>query len=265
MEQKTIIQESTKINSQINREEFEKIKSTPITLFQVKNTRLLNVPFGSVLTGLSIEERNKIFETLDKCQQTREIALDALGLLFGKKVIASNGSYWSQSLIDLFSEKKSNPIKLQKDLIQKLPECQVCQRGLWMLAQARTCGITFNPEKDRVNEFANGTGFAKGFTEYGLEKMESEYEESAAKHPYETNTKNKLANIICNILMNCGFKKSDKTDYLKKWGLKIPKGEVKQPNYSRLNVEEIVSSWAWDYRSSDDWQAPRQDFFNRWR
>jgi hypothetical protein len=36
MEQKRIKQKETEINSQVNREEFEKIKSTPTTTFHLK-------------------------------------------------------------------------------------------------------------------------------------------------------------------------------------------------------------------------------------
>ena len=201
--------------------EFNKIKDKKTAVLKINQ-----VPFKSVLTRIKkIKDRNAMFETLDKCGQIREIALDALNLLmFNENVQAADGHYWSTTLLHRLSKHLESPKDFQKSLLKKVPSCTVCQRGLLMLSQARTCGIDFVTHYEvNSNQISMGNEIlTKGlFTERELDEMEVEYEANDFAHPYKNDTKEKLANIICNILVNCGFNTDDYTDYLKKWNIKL--------------------------------------------
>ena len=198
------------------KKEFEKLKR-------------VGVPFKSVLIGLSVAKKNKKFETLSPCEQTREIALDALSLLMKQNVQAFHG-YWEE-------EMQARAVKAIKNInnniqneFQNEGDCHVCQRGLWMLSQARTCGVDivktnlyFENESriDKMAFMAGSNESVKGLSFKMLEQMENEYELSKYSNNYEFHTKNKLANVICNILQNCGYDKNDITDYLKLWNIDL--------------------------------------------
>ena len=204
--------------------DFEKIKSKPITVLQTNK-----IPYKSVLSHIkNIVEKNNAFDKLSKCSQIKEIALDALNLLmYNENVRAADGYYWSPNLVERLRESKT-PGKFQKNLNKTIPQCEVCQRGLWMLSQARVCGIDFDLSDDIDSSTllsASSTRtpeLVKGLLYEDLLNMEAEYEGYAGNlQPYESDTKEKLANVICNVMVNCGFNRFDYTDYLKKWRIKL--------------------------------------------
>ena len=216
--------------------EFDKIKSIFIAPLAKQRMALDDVPFKSVLIGMTIEEANAAFENLSKCAQIREIALDALGLMTFTATVrpagANNSSrhYWGTELLEKFRRKKSKK-DFQKELLEQPPACTVCQRGAYMLSQARVSGCI---DTDNDTKFSMGTdGVVIGLSNQDMIDMENDYEGrnihysnydgANSKMPYGHNTKEKLANLMCNILANCGFNREDTTDYLKKWNITLPK------------------------------------------
>lgn len=86
--------------------------------------------------------------------------------------------------------------------------------------------LTLFPEKNNVKPGDNckddgSRRNIKGFTYQGFLNMETEYESSSFRQPYENNTIEKMVNICCNVIANGNFKSSDKTDYLTKWKIKL--------------------------------------------
>lgn len=188
------------------------------------------IPYKSVLTGMKLEERNVAFNALDRETQRKEIALDALNLVLSKQVHAAEGAYWGHQL-HCINEPDS---KLFQDiLVNKLPECDVCQRGLFMLSQIRLGNELCSDTEDVCEGNSNNV---KGFDMGDFYGMESEYEgetESGDDEylnddnnpsedeslPYNRHSWQKLANICCNVLSNGNFDAEDKTDFLKLWEL----------------------------------------------
>lgn len=167
------------------------------------------INYKSVLANIkNIGKRNKVFNSLDKQSQRLEIAWEALQLSLMPIVLPSNGCYWSDPLIAIHGDSKT----LQKILVTKLPPCQVCERGLIMLAQIRLGNDIDSDDNSRDDGSSKNL---KGFPLASMMEMESEYESSFYDHPYYRHSKEKMANICCNILVNGNFKTKDKTDYLK--------------------------------------------------
>ena len=166
--------------------------------------------YKSQLTHITdIEARNKAFNALSKSDKRKEIALDCLNLTLSGKIKAAIGEYWSHEL-ECINPK--NAKLFQFELVNNLPECQVCARGGMMLSQIRL-GNSISPKnEDRMD--GENQKLLKGFTYESFEKMESEYEWSHYKHPYYHRTTQKLQNICLNVIYNGDFKPEDKTDYL---------------------------------------------------
>lgn len=178
-----------------------------------------NVPFKSKLSNYrNIENRNKVFNSLKKEEQRREIAFDALKLLLGGKLRAYGGQYWGYKLEDL-SNKTHDSQELQNKLIKDLPNnCEVCARGAMMVSQIRL-GNSIDPyDKGKV---CGNTENMKGFNFGDFIRMESEFEWSQYNHLYKSGTNEKLANILCNVIKNGNFRVGDKTDYVTTWKIKI--------------------------------------------
>jgi len=80
-----------------------------------------------------------------------------------------------------------------------------------MIAQIRLSNSI--DSSNSYKEFGN-TEIIKGFSMNSFVEMEKEYEHSWYHHPYEPNSKRKLANICCNVLKNGDFDIKDTTNYL---------------------------------------------------
>lgn len=176
---------------------------------------IANIEFKSLLTGLTIEQRNHKFnKELTKEGQRLEIAWDALQLVTKGVLKANNHGYWNYKIFNLLQgeDSKTTQLILNKNNILKENKCEVCQRGLMMISQIR-----LGNQLCMANDFNIENGdknIIKGFTIDSFYRMEQEYEYSKYNHPYNNRTEEKLANICCNILVNGDFNLDDKTDYL---------------------------------------------------
>lgn len=176
-----------------------------------------NIEYKSVLDECkSTDERNIRFLQLDEQSQRKEIAWDALNLLMNKKLSASNGCYWNDYLEDNTINTALSLSEVREFLLNKLNRnCSVCQRGAVMVSTIRL-GHRF--DLDKVYDFEIQSGddckVRTGFSLKSMQQMEEEYERSTYKHPHTHNTKSKMMNILCNILVNGDFNKDDKTNYL---------------------------------------------------
>lgn len=183
------------------------------------------ITFKSLLDPITdIEKRNKKFASLSDEGKRLEIAWEALKLVVGgiaepSDVIDSKTGkrsyyrYWDENLVTIYRGSKSS-----KDLQEALlgvKSCTVCERGILTLAKIRI-GNNVNPSKIRVSRACDGysTCAREGFSINSFRSMETEYELSDYKHPYNSNTSKKMANILCNVLVNGDFNTEDKTDYL---------------------------------------------------
>lgn len=198
------------------------------------------IPFKSKLSNFrSIERRNKKFNSLPEKDQRREIAFDSVNILSMNMISAESGIYWNgplgeKAIIRTNSgpDKKVTAKKFQERLLKIKPKenCTVCARGAMMLSQIRL-GNEIDPRKDRNYEEGCILGGddpddfnkpnIKGFSEDDFLTMEEEFEHSSYNHPYQRGSNNKLANICCNVIKNGNFVVSDKTDYVKRWKLKV--------------------------------------------
>ncbi len=156
-----------------------------------------------------IEARNKAFNALSKQDKRKEIALDCFMLVSKGIVKPSNGCYWSG---ELDSIQTKNAKTFQLELVNNLPQCEVCARGGMMLSQIRLGNSISSKNKSR---YFGDEKILKGFSYVSFRAMEKEYEESEYSHPYGYNTREKLQNICLNVLHNGDFNTDDKTDYLK--------------------------------------------------
>ena len=183
-----------------------------------------NITFKSLLSGISsIEKKNKIFKSLNKEGQRLEIAWDVLQMLTNKKLHPSNGYYWDNRLMRLYQISKDSTTVCKN--FNEIETCTVCARGAVMVAQIRL-GNTFGPENTDVSNIDDGLDVSynnnggltlkslSSFSVDSMKNMEREYENSQFNHPYHENSREKLMNMMCNILVNGDFKTSDKTDYL---------------------------------------------------
>ena len=179
-----------------------------------------NIVFKSLLKGISsIAERNKIFNSLSEEGQRLEIAWDCLQLLMEDKVKPSIGWYWDPAMRDEYASSTSKQIFRK---FNNIKDCEVCARGAVMLSQIRL-GNKIGEEnvpstcarKGVMYDTIQGNEVSlTAFSIDSLKWMEQEYENGHFNHPFETNSKEKLMNIMCNILVNGDFNKSDKKNYL---------------------------------------------------
>lgn len=172
--------------------------------------------FKSQLTSIkNIEKRNAAFEALSDEDKRKEIAWDALKLITMGIVSASYGHYWNNYLLSL------EHTNLQKLLVdeKKLPkDCEVCVRGAIMLSQIRLGNCIGSDDEDRSNgDPAN----LKGFPYCSMKVLESEFENDKYGTPYGSNTTAKIANLMCNIIVNGNFDSNDHTDYLEKFEINL--------------------------------------------
>lgn len=172
-----------------------------------------NIEYVSVLDGIkSIEERNKAFDALDKQSKRLEIAWDALKLLTRKVITPSHGHYWGEKLVDIQCESLySTDFQQRLNKPSSFKGCSVCARGAIMLSLIRI-GNNVSPNDFSVDKGSDHN--IRGFSMKSMLKMELEYERSEYDHPYINNTKEKLMNILCNVLVNGDFNPKDKTNYL---------------------------------------------------
>lgn len=180
----------------------------------------MNIPFKSKLIRFkNIENRNIAFYKLSKKEQRQEIAYDGLLLLTTSDKIDNSKSmlYWSPSLETIQKHSKTAG-ELQLKLINELPVCQVCARGIIMLSKIR---ISNNIEPEDVDADSGCAENMKSFSIENMEEMEEEYEYNQFNTPYILRTTEKLINILCNIINNGKFKKSDRKDYINLWKLDI--------------------------------------------
>ncbi len=170
-----------------------------------------NITFKSVLSKYTdIKQRNAHFDELDDQGKRLEIAWDALQLIINNPNITPAGQYgyrslyWSSELMDIRGD-------LQKELNSHIPECRVCERGLIMLSTIR---LGNNIGSDDSSRSMGAPTNLQGFSRFSMECMEREYERSMYFQPYNSHTREKMANILCNVLVNGDFNTADKTDYL---------------------------------------------------
>ena len=176
----------------------------------------MNIPFKSKLAIFKkIENRNEAFHKLTDEEKRKEIAFDGLNLVLAGKITASYGSYWGYNLNNIY---EPDALKFQKRLIDNLPQCDVCQRGLIMVSTIRL------GNKLSTNDFNISDGDEnnlQGFSLDSMYNMEEEYERSAFSQPYDTNVGKKLINICCNVIANGDFTPKDKVDYLELWNITL--------------------------------------------
>lgn len=172
-----------------------------------------NIEYVSVLDGIKdIEERNKAFDALDKQSKRLEIAWDALQLLSKKYITPSFGHYWGDKLTDIqLKSLHSTEFQQRLNKPSSFKGCSVCARGAIMLSLIRI-GNNISPNGYAVDKGHNDN--IKGFSMKSMLRMEGEYEHCHYDHPYRNNTKEKLMNILCNVLVNGDFNPKDKTNYL---------------------------------------------------
>lgn len=180
----------------------------------MQNTKSFNVPFTSVLPPITdIAARNKAFDALEPEQQRREIAYEALHLVMSNKVGCDITGYWDENL-SVIASRCQTPEQLQLKLLNELPKCDVCERGLMMLAQIRLSN-TLHPNDSSLSDGSEEN--IKGF-EYGdFRRMENEYENSAFELPFYEHTLEKMMNICCNVIANGNFVVTDRNNYLELW------------------------------------------------
>jgi hypothetical protein len=182
-----------------------------------------NIEFKSLLDGIrSIEERNRVFKTLSDEGKRLEIAWEVLKLLQKNVIVPSDGHYWDDDLSNTYETSQSaHELFKRFNNVEEIKGCSVCARGAIMLCQIRL-GNTIDPLKINESAVADGTGYSfgekhkvlDGFKLNDMVKMEYEYEFCRYHHPYEMNTREKLMNMMCNVLVNGNFNTEDKTDYL---------------------------------------------------
>jgi hypothetical protein len=160
----------------------------------------------------NIEKRNKAFNNLSDEDKRKEIAWDALQLVLNDTVKPANGYYWSPNIYNIRLSLNIGDSKGLQEALLNVPECSVCARGAVMLSQIRL-GNELAPEIAHIDR--GGSYILKGFSIYSMEEMEREYEHSDYYHPYICNTKEKLVNILCNVIANGDFNNEDNTDYIK--------------------------------------------------
>lgn len=172
-----------------------------------------NIVYRSVLDKYKdIDERNKQFDSLTDEGKRLEITWDVLKLLENEVILPAYGEYWSgklQAVAFNTTTSKELFIRFNKDSV--LQSCRVCARGALMLSQIRL-GNTLSPNTYRIDR--GGRDIIQGFSIEDFEEMENEYERSDYSHPYRANTREKLMNIMCNVLVNGNFNTSDDNDYL---------------------------------------------------
>lgn len=172
-----------------------------------------NINYKSVLDGIkNLKKKNEAFHALDDQSKRMEIAWDVLKLLEGEIIFPSCGCYWDDELHLIQQEEATTSEELCKlfNTSSKIKGCSVCARGAMMLSQIRL-------GNNLLNEYAIYEGddeILEGFSMDSFYYMEREYEKSEYDHPYRTNTKQKLMNICCNVLVNGDFNKNDRTNYL---------------------------------------------------
>jgi len=171
------------------------------------------IDYKSVLIGLTIKAKNIAFNNLSPEIQRLEIAWDALNLVLSETLKPSNGCYWNYNLREIGGDDKNLQKTLNAKSFYRENDCYVCQRGLMMVSQIRLGNSISSGDDTRESGSADNI---KGFSIYSFIKMETEYEKCAYGHPYDSNTKEKMANICCNILVNGDFNTKDETDYLVK-------------------------------------------------
>lgn len=175
-----------------------------------------NITFHPVLQGIKdVKARTEAFHKLSNEDKRKEIAWDALQLVLIDRLIPSYGRYWGGDLLDIKLESETAE-ELQEEVIRATQStnstCIVCARGAVMVST-----IVLGNHIDPVNDHylhAGSEDNVQGFTMKEMRQMEDEYENAWYGHPYESNTKKKLANILCNVLTNGFFNTEDKTDYL---------------------------------------------------
>lgn len=180
----------------------------------------MKIPFKSKLSRVKdIEKRNKVFNSMQPEDQRKEIAYDALILLVKKKIQAESGIYWDYNFKNK-TGRLSTPKALQKFVCKDSIECNVCARGAIMLSQIRL-GNTVDPSDSKRSVGSHDN--LRGFDIKGMDNMENEFEgfTDDEKVKYDIGTNEKLACILSNVIINGDFKKSDRTDYVKKWKLKV--------------------------------------------
>jgi hypothetical protein len=160
--------------------------------------------------GVICNSKEEVNE-LDDQSKRLEIAWDALRMVVIGLVEASYGCYWSFDLCNVDGDSKTLQKVFNTKNFYKENTCKVCQRGLMMLSQIRLGNSvdSWQWDKDEGSERN-----IKGFSIDSFLAMEKEYEHNSFRHPYNTHTQQKLANICCNVLINGDFNIADKTDYL---------------------------------------------------
>lgn len=174
----------------------------------------INITYKSVLQPIKdIEERNKAFHELTNEGKRLEIAWDMLQLILQEKLRAAKGTYWQASL-----KRKALQIRDSKEL-QKLilntKTCKVCQRGGIMYSTIRLGNKISIYQNDELIEGTRNN--IEGFTMNKMFDMEDIYEgwhRNSDLHPFKKRSKERLANICCNILVNGDFKIKDYTQYI---------------------------------------------------
>ena len=186
---------------------------------------MINIPFKSKLQDIvDLDAKNDKFATLSKEEKRREIAFDSLKLIISEKIVGNPYGYWNTTLHNIKDKSDGS-----KDLCRRfhnLPkkQCMVCAKGAVMVSQIRL-GNNIRPTIRGID--SGRKDILEGFSTHDMDKMESIYEGwSPKKHPYQPDTTQLLANIMCNVIANGKFKVKDTTDYLKLWNLEISECEV---------------------------------------
>ena len=172
------------------------------------------INYKSVLARYKdIAKKNAHFDSLTDEGKRLEIAWDALQLVL-QGIRPAEGHYWNSKLQILALVAKDSAGLCQSLNNVDIPKCSVCQRGLMMMSQIRI-GNKISPTLYDVTHLSQGSiSTVRGFRMMDMFAMEEEYENNAYHHPHKSRTKEKLANICCNVLVNGNFNVSDRTDYI---------------------------------------------------
>ena len=90
-----------------------------------------------LLTPEELEKRNAAFHKLSKRQQRLAIAEDVLAQLRAKKYQARPGTYAESDVVDVIDDNTGGNFDLQRCLLTKSPECNVCALGASFVSLSR--------------------------------------------------------------------------------------------------------------------------------
>ena len=178
----------------------------------------INITFKSLLQPIKdVAKRNEAFKNLTQEGKRLEIAWEALQLLLSETIKPAgegrrSSFYWSERLDNILWKTKSST-DLQNKLLKE-KNCRVCARGAITLSKIRLGNaVDMSASFTKINCGSEQTA-RDGFSSQSMEQMEAQYEKCRYMGTFAMNTKENMANILCNVLVNGNYKPRDKTIYI---------------------------------------------------